>query len=134
MGRLAVSRAGRTMPGPATPKPRTLHGRLRCCLDRWTMMESVTGSPVADASRQAEITATSSCSLAAGSSRATMNAILRSHPVGGSADRSGVEGSGVRLASPRSPVMAPAELRRFGHGISPVAGGWRRHELALHSH
>ena len=60
------------------------------------MMESVTGSPVADASRQAESTAASTCSAATGSSRATMNAILRSHPVGGSADlqwRRGVVGA-----------------------------------------
>ena len=87
------------------------------------MMESVTGRPVADASRQAESTAASTCSATTGSSRATMNAILRSHPVGGLADLSGVEGSRLRPALPRSPVMAPAKLMRFEHGISPVAAG-----------
>ncbi len=87
------------------------------------MMESVTGSPAANVSRQAESTAASSCSSATGSSRATMNAILRSHPVGGSVDLSGVEGSWVRLASPRSPVTVPAALMGSEHGTSPVAGG-----------
>ena len=87
------------------------------------MMESVTGSPAADTSRQTDITAASSCSTCGRSITGDDEAILRSHPVGGSADRSGVGEPGVRLVSPRSPVMAPAELRRVGHGpVQSLAG------------